>query len=177
MSCSVASTTAIASGVLAACSAICTNTRPRVVVVRGVVPLVERQPALVRRQDLELRDALLGIGGTPREHASGSVASRRSIVSGSNRSVAYSTSACSDAVRELAQDHDRESKRDQLHPGTGSRSSSWPAMRWRLRGDDVVAEQDLEERRVAPRALRVEHLDELLERQLLVGESAEHASP
>ena len=44
-------------------------------------------------------------------------------------------------------------------------------------GDDVVAEQDLEERRVAPRALRVEHLDELLERQLLVGERAQHGRP
>ena len=55
-------------------------------------------------------------------------ASRRSIVSGSNRSDAYPTSACSEPSG-ISRRITSKSKRDQLHPGTGRRSSSKPAMR------------------------------------------------
>ena len=85
---SVASTTAIASGVLAACSAICTNTGRAVVFVRSVVPARQHLLALVRGQDLEPRDVLLGIRGHRGEQRSGSAPSRRSIVPASNRSDA-----------------------------------------------------------------------------------------
>ena len=176
MSSSLASMTAIASGVRAACSAICTNTGRASYswTVSFHCSSVSRRSCGDRISSS--RDALLGIAAAEARARSGS--SRAGARSSRHRTGQSRTRRPRAGIRRACRGAPcRESKRDQLPSRDREALQLVAGDPLGLARGDVVAEQNLEQRRVAPRALRVDHLDELLERQLLMGEAAQHRRP